>query len=196
LTEDASGSSLNAHKINRSRQLGRNAMTDHSRRDIMRALAVAGGSFAAGSALAAPALLKLTDISKQADVACLYHCDFGDPARFSQMLDNISNHYAVYGADPFQIEIVIVAHGAGVKFFLSSLENTPWSGETIPDDVFPRLDGLSKNGLRALLCNITFTKRNLDRENIRKADFIHLVPSGVATVAALQTKGFSYLKVG
>ena len=29
---------------------------------------------------------------KDTDVACLYHCDFGDPQRFSQMLQNMHNH--------------------------------------------------------------------------------------------------------
>ncbi len=136
-----------------------------------------------------------TDIKKEANVACLYHCDFGDVGRFNQMLNNISNHYTVYNADPFEIQLVIVAHSAGVKFFLSTLENTPWSSEKIPDEVFTRVSSLSKNGLRVFLCDITFTKNKLDREKVHAGDFINFVPSGVATVAALQSKGFAYLKV-
>ncbi|NJM33618.1 MAG: twin-arginine translocation signal domain-containing protein [Rhodomicrobium sp.] len=170
-------------------------MTDPTRRDVMRTLAIAGGSLAAGSALAAPAMLKLDELKKQANVACLYHCDFGDPGRFNQMLGNISNHYSVYNADPFEIELAIVAHGDGVKFFLSSYENTAWSTEKLPDELFQRTESLSKNGLRVFLCDITFEKRKIDRELIRKADFVHMVPSGVATVADLQGKGFAYLKV-
>lgn len=170
-------------------------MPSHTRRDIMRGLALAGGSLAAGGALAAPAMLNLAEITKEAKVACLYHCDFGDAGRFGQMVGNISNHYSVYNADPFEIELAVIAHGPGVKFFLSALENTPWSGEVVPPELFQRVESLSKSGLRVLLCNITFTKQNLDREAIRKADFIHLVPSGVAAVAALQAKGFAYLKV-
>lgn len=170
-------------------------MTERTRRELMRGAAIAGASLAAGAAFAAPAKLALNDIKKEANVACLYHCDFGDVSRFNQMLNNISNHYSIYNADPFEIELVIVAHGAGVKFFLSTLENTRWSDETIPEEVFTRVSSLSKNGLRVFLCDITFTKNKLDRETIREADFINLVPSGVATVAALQGKGFAYLKV-
>jgi hypothetical protein len=170
-------------------------MANHTRREIIRGAALAGASLAAGTALAAPEKLSYDDISKEANVACLYHCDFGDVSRFNQMLNNISNHYSVYGADPFEIELAIVAHGAGVKFFLSTLENTGWSDEIIPEEVFTRVSSLSKNGLRVFLCDITFTKNNLDRDKIRQADFIKLVPSGVATVAVLQGKGFAYLKV-
>jgi uncharacterized protein len=46
------------------------------------------------------------------------------------------------------------------------------------------------------LCNITFERQKIDRELAQKADFIKFVPSGVATLAALQTKGFAYIKVG
>lgn len=171
-------------------------MANHTRREIIRGAALAGASMAAGAAFAAPDKLSLDDINKAANVACLYHCDFGDVSRFNQMLNNISNHYAVYNADPFEIELAIVALSAGVKFFLSTLENTRWSDETIPEDLFTRVSSLSKNGLRVLLCDTTFTKNNLDRSKIRQADFIKLVPSGVATVAVLQGKGFAYLKVG
>lgn len=171
-------------------------MTIQTRRDVMRTIALAGGSLAAGAAFAAPDMLKFNNIKKEANVACLYHCDFGDADRFNQMLGNISNHYSVYNADPFEIELVIVAHGSGVKFFLSSFENTPWSNEELPEKHFQRAENLSKNGLRVFLCNITFEKRKIDRELIRKADFLNLVPSGVGAVASLQSKGFAYLKVG
>ena len=171
-------------------------MTEKTRRDVMRTIALAGGSLAATTAFAAPAMLKFDDMKKEGGVACLYHCDFADTARFNQMLNNISNHYSVYGGNPFDIQIVIVAHSGGVRFFLKEQENTPWKDKPVPEDVFTRMESLSKNGMRAYLCDITFKRLKLDREKIRQADFIDMVPSGVATVAALQAKGFAYLKVG
>ncbi|MGB0086211.1 MAG: DsrE family protein [Rhodomicrobiaceae bacterium] len=171
-------------------------MTNQTRRDVMRALALAGGSLAAGSAFAAPAMLKLDDIKKEGTVACLYHCDYNDAARFNQTLNNISNHYSVYSGNPFDIQLVLVAHSGAVRFFLKDQENTPWKDQPVPEDVFTRMESLSKNGLRAYLCDITFTRLKLDRGKIRQADFVDMVPSGVATVAALQAKGFAYLKVG
>lgn len=170
-------------------------MTDTSRRHLIGALAAAGAA-AAGPALAAPTILKIADIKKEADVACLYHCDFGDPARFSQMLVNIGNHYSVYGGNPFDLQLCIVAHGQGVKFFLESLEGSPWSEETTVPKIFERVEGLARSGLRIYLCDITFERQKLDRNKARRNDFVRFVPSGVATVAELQAKGFGYMKIG
>ena len=55
---------------------------------------------------------------------------------------------------------------------------------------------LAKNGLKVHLCDITFQRNNLDKGKVRDAPFVSFVPSGVATVAVLQSKGFAYLKVG
>src|SRR5690606_12075325 len=67
------------------------ADTDRTRRGLL--LAAATGVVAAGApALAAPGQIAFADLKKEADVACVYHCDFGDPPRFVQMLTNISNH--------------------------------------------------------------------------------------------------------
>lgn len=168
-------------------------MADVERRAVLASLMAAG---AAATAAAATPMVGQNDIKKEADVACLYHCDFGDTPRFAQMLNNISNHYSVYGSNPFDIQIVTVVHSAGVKFFLETLENTGWHQEAVPDELFERVASLATNGLAVYLCDITFQRLKLDRNKVRKAAFIHFVPSGVATVAALQAKGFAYLKVG
>ncbi|WID98701.1 DsrE family protein [Bosea vestrisii] len=167
-----------------------------SRRALM--LAAASGVVAATApALAVPRQTALADLKKDADVACLYHCDFGDPQRFIQMLQNIANHYSAYGADPFALQLAIVAHGPGVKFFLESLDGTSWGDEaaTVPK-IFERVEDVARNGLKVHLCEITFARLKIDKSKARKAEFVGFVPSGVAAVAALQAKGFAYLKVG
>lgn len=167
-----------------------------SRRALM--LAAASGVVAATApALAAPRQTALADLKKDADIACLYHCDFGEPQRFIQMLQNIANHYSAYGADPFALQLAIVAHGPGVKFFLESLDGTTWSDEaaTVPK-IFERVEDVARNGLKVHLCEITFARLKIDKSKARKAEFVGFVPSGVAAVAALQAKGFAYLKVG
>ncbi|SME99334.1 hypothetical protein SAMN06265365_11497 [Tistlia consotensis] len=171
-----------------------------NRRDLMVGAAAGGLALAAGPAVAgsgaAPRHLGLDQLAKQAEVACLYHCDYGDPKRFAQTLNNINNHYAAYGADPFAIEITLVAHAGGVKFFLADLEGTPWAGESLPPGLFERVEALSKYGFTVRLCETTFRRNKLDPSRARDAEFIAFVPSGVAAVAALQSKGFAYLKVG
>lgn len=173
-------------------------MTDHkgstTRRSVIIGTAV--GGLAAATAQAAPQALSMADIKKEGDVACLYHCDYGDNARFAQTLNNISNHYSAYGADPFGLQLVIVAHSVAVKYFLSTLEGTPWKDETIDPALFERVTALAKNGLKVHLCEITFQRLKLDKGKVRDVPFISFVPSGVATVAVLQSKGFAYLKVG
>ena len=56
-------------------------MSNTSRRGFLGALAVSGATLAATRAGAAPDKLDLSKLKKDTDVACLYHCDFGDPAR-------------------------------------------------------------------------------------------------------------------
>ncbi len=174
-------------------------MTDQNNSATRRSLligAAAGGLAAATAAHAAPKDLSMADLKKEGDVACLYHCDYGDNARFAQTLNNISNHYSAYGADPFGLQLVIVAHSVAVKYFLSTLEGSPWKDETIDPALFERVTALAKNGLKVYLCEITFQRLKLDKAKVKDAPFISFVPSGVATVAALQSKGFAYLKVG
>lgn len=170
-------------------------MTELDRRALLGGIVFAGGAMASSAALAAPAMLSFDALKKEAETACVYHCDFGDPARFMQMISNISNHYSVYGGNPFDVQLVIVAHGPGVKFFLQDLGATPWKDESLPPESFERVQDVAKNGLRVYLCDITFERLKLDRQKAHKADFISFVPSGVATVAVLQGKGFAYIKI-
>ena len=166
-----------------------------TRRGMIGALAASSASLAT-TALAAPALLDLNGVKKETDVACVYHCDFGDPRRFAQMLNNMNNHYSAYEFDAFKLKLVVVAHAAGLKFFLEDLSGTPWEKDTIDPDLYKRFTALTKYGAEAYLCQITYKRQNIDMAKTRKDPFLKFVPSGVATVAELQSKGFAYLKVG
>jgi intracellular sulfur oxidation DsrE/DsrF family protein len=173
-------------------------MTDTSRRSIIGGIALSGAALSGAMATragAAPQALGFGAFKKDTDFACVYHCDFGDAGRFGQMLGNINNHLSVYDFDPMRMKIVIVAHGPGLKFFLADLAGTPWADETIDPDLYTRAIGLSKYGVEAYLCQITFKRLNIEVAKARSDSFLKLVPSGVATVAELQSLGYSYLKV-
>jgi intracellular sulfur oxidation DsrE/DsrF family protein len=159
------------------------------------ALAASGATLAT-TALAAPAALDLASIKKDTDIACLYHCDFGDPQRFAQMLNNMNNHYSAYEFDSFKLKLVIVAHAAGIKFFLEDRTGTPWENDKIDPEIYQRFVGLTKYGVEAYLCQITYKRLKIDFAKTRKDAFLKFVPSGVATVAELQGKGFAYMKIG
>lgn len=171
-------------------------MSEIDRRHIVSALAFTGGLLAAGAARAEPAVLDPSKVKKETDIACIYHCDFGDPGRVRQMITNITNHLSIYDFDPFKAKIVVVAHGQGIKPFLDTLEGTPWAAETPNPDLIERYASVAKYGVDVLLCRITFKNNKIDEKKARSDSFIKLVPSGVATVAELQGKGFSYIKVG
>jgi intracellular sulfur oxidation DsrE/DsrF family protein len=171
-------------------------MSITSRRGFLGALAVSSATVTASRVGAAPAKADLESLKKDTDVACIYHCDFGDPQRFSQLLTNMNNHLSVYEFDTMRLKLVIVTHGAGVKFFLNNLEGTPWANDKIDPDLYKRVAGLAKFGVEAYLCEITFKRNNIDLAKARQDSFLKFVPSGVATVAELQGKGYAYLKVG
>jgi uncharacterized protein len=170
---------------------------DFDRRHVLTALA-AGGVVAAStlSAEAAPKLLPFADMKKGTDIACLYHCDFGNDKRYSAMLRNINNHLSAYDFDPFKIKIVIVAHSAGIKYHLKTLEGTPWAKQKIDPELGKRMEALSKYGVEVYLCQITFKSHKISFDQAKDASYIRLVPSGVGTVGQLQAKGYGYLKVG
>lgn len=150
------------------------------------------------AAAATPQAATVGDIGKEADLAAVYHLDFGDPRRYSQMLDNVRNHLAAYEFDPMAVQVVIVAHAAGIKFFLDGgLHGTPWADQPALDpELAARAAGLAGYGVKVFLCRFTFEKNNIPTDRARTAPWIRMVPSGVATVAALQSKGFAYVKVG
>ena len=168
-----------------------------SRREIIGAMAASGAVLAstAGSR-ADPTPIDLAQIRKETDIACLYHCDFGDARRFSQMLQNMQNHYSAYEFDSFRLKLVVVAHAAGIKFFLADRTGTPWEQENIDPELHQRFVSLTKYGVEGYLCQITYSRLKIDPAKTRKDAFLKFVPSGVAAVAELQAKGFGYLKVG
>lgn len=168
-----------------------------TRRELMGVLAASGAMLVTSrSGEANPTSLDFDNLKKDTDLACLYHCDFGDPRRFSQMMQNMLNHYSAYDYDTMKLKLVVVAHGPGIKFFLEDRSGTPWEKEALDPELYKRFAGLAKYGTEAYLCQITFKRMNIDPAKTRKDSFLKFVPSGVATVAELQSKGFSYLKVG
>lgn len=170
-------------------------MPNLTRRGAIGAIA-SGTVLASAGAVAMPPSIKMADLKKDTDIACLYHCDFGDDARYDAMLRNINNHLSVYDSDPFALKIVIVAHAAGIKYHLKTLEGTTWAKSKIDPDFDKRTAALGQLGVDVLLCRLTFERNKIDLALAKDAPYIKIVPSGVATVAALQAKGYGYLKVG
>ncbi len=146
-----------------------------------------------GVSLAGIQRLKFEDLKKEAKINVVYHSDFPQEKRFKVMLRNITNHLSVYDFDPFKVKIVVVAHGAGAKFFLKELSGTKWAKEPIDQKAIKaKLEELKQYGVEYYICGITVKRAKLLN---KLYDFVKIVPSGVGTVAYLQSIGYAYIKV-
>jgi intracellular sulfur oxidation DsrE/DsrF family protein len=172
-------------------------MTKVDRRHLLGGLTVAAAGIAATrTAEAALPTLQFKDLKKDTEIACVYHCDFGTPQRVSAMARNIGNHLSVYDFDPFKAKIVVVTHAKGVQPFMTDFQGTVWEKDKQDPTLFEKFQNLAKYGVEVYLCQITFKANKIDTAKIREAPFIKMVPSGVATVAELQRKGYAYMKIG
>jgi intracellular sulfur oxidation DsrE/DsrF family protein len=123
------------------------------------------------------------EMKKDSGVACVYHCDFGDPSA----LVRCSQHQRPpqhLGFDPFQVKIVVVAHGAG-SILLDDRTGTAWENDRSIG--LWRFAGLAKFGVEPI-CEITYKRQKIDMAKTRSDSFLKFVPSGVATVAALRAR--------
>jgi len=164
------------------------------RRDFFKVGAVAiTAPLVGGVASARNVKLGFEDFKKEAKVNVVYHADFPQESRFRTMLRNITNHLSVYDFDPFKIKIVVVSHGAGAKFLLKDLKGTKWEKEKIDQKaLLAKMEELLQYGVDFYLCGITVKRGRLSG---KLYDFVKIVPSGVGTVAHLQTMGYAYIKV-
>lgn len=120
-------------------------------------------------------------------VKVVYHFNSNDQNIHKAGLINIQNHIDAVGKE--NVEIIAVLHGPG----LSMLQK----GKT-EDDNFLRVANLKKQGVKLGVCNVTITRQNLNKDELYvgqdKIKDSDIVPSGVAEIAILQSKGYAYIK--
>ena len=114
----------------------------------------------------------------------VYHINYGDEALLNAALGNAKNHIAAVGKD--KIDMKIVMHGNGVD--LLKIANTNL-------DMQQKVINLKKDGVDFAVCKNTLTGKKISYKNdlfdVSESD---IVPSGVAEVAILQSKGYAYIK--
>ncbi len=166
------------------------------RRDFFKVLGVlASVPLLSKSARAEKRDVGYKDMKKETPIAVIYHCDFPQVDRFTTMLRNMGNHLSVYNYNPFQIKLVVVAHGPGVKFFMKDLTGSPWEKEQLNIAELKSLEeNLLQHGVEYYICRITLQRLKLKEENFH--EFVKFVPSGVGAVGELQARGYGYIKVG
>lgn len=108
----------------------------------------------------------------------------GDKA-YMMAIGNIKNHIAA--VSPGNAEVKVVMHGDGLGILKSATSNLKLQGEIA--------NLKSTHKVQFLVCKNTLVQRKIDPDKdlfeVFKED---IVPSGVAEVAFLQTKGYSYIK--
>ena len=114
----------------------------------------------------------------------VYHVNVDDEKLLKATLGNIQNHINAVGKE--NIDLRVVMHGPGVQLLQIANKNP---------DFQDKVSNLKRQGVHFNVCNNTLVGKKIDYKtdlyDVSKED---IVPSGVAELAALQSKGFSYVK--
>ncbi|MBI3523103.1 MAG: DsrE family protein [Betaproteobacteria bacterium] len=114
-------------------------------------------------------------------VKVVYHINEG-LEKAADLLRNVRNHL---NADP-SAKIVVVGHSKGIDFMLDgAVDNNGLPFRTTMED-------LADKGVEFRVCNNTLTSRHIPASKVVAPATI--VPSGVAEIAKLESKGYVYLK--
>jgi intracellular sulfur oxidation DsrE/DsrF family protein len=126
----------------------------------------------------------------------VYHINYDNPKKQAGALRNIQNHINAVGAE--NLELKVVLHGNGLALLLepeSLPQLTKFKHANANDAMTARIDSLKNQGVEFNVCANTVKGRKVNLENdLYNVDEKDIVPSGVAEVAYLQAKGYSYVK--
>lgn len=138
--------------------------------------------FVAGIAFAAEPVVQERGTMEYHNQKVVYHLN--DVQVAEPVLKNVQNHINSVGAE--KLELAVVVHGKGIDFLLDEWKDA--EGKSHGDTV----RALTAQGVKFMICGNTLRGRNIGREKVNPAAMI--VPSGVATLAELQMRGYAYIK--
>jgi intracellular sulfur oxidation DsrE/DsrF family protein len=114
----------------------------------------------------------------------VYHINYDDQKRLNATLRNIQNHINAVGKENLDLRVVL--HGKGVTLLVYAKEDLVLQEQ---------IDKLKAQGIKFNICENTLRGRKLDyKKDLFEVTEQDIVPSGVAEIAALQAKGYVYLK--
>ncbi len=126
----------------------------------------------------------------------VYHINYDNPKQQEGALRNIQNHINAVGADNMDIKVVL--HGNGLALLLNpdSLAKLPkFKHANANESMTARIDGLKNQGVSFQVCANTVKGRGVNKEtDLYSVDDADIVPSGVAELAHLQLRGYTYIK--
>ncbi|OGI46048.1 MAG: hypothetical protein A2151_09660 [Candidatus Muproteobacteria bacterium RBG_16_65_34] len=114
----------------------------------------------------------------------VYHLNVDDPAQLKATVQNVQNHINAVGQE--NLDLRVVMHGNGIALLQQANNDADMQSKVI---------NLKKQGIHFNVCANTLKGKKLNYKNdlfdVSEQD---IVPSGVAEIAALQAKGYSYVK--
>ncbi len=126
----------------------------------------------------------------------VYHMNYDDPKQQSSTLGNIQNHINAVGAENMDVRVVM--HGDGLSLVLKpeALETLPkFKAANATQAMIAKIDSLKMQGVKFNVCaNTVKGKDVVIGTHLHDAANSDVVASGVAEVAFLQGKGFSYIR--
>jgi len=113
----------------------------------------------------------------------VYHVNYGDLKRQKGALRNAQNHINAVGKD--KIDLRVVMHGGGFSMLTAANKDLELQNKIV---------SLKEQGVKFQMCANTIRGKKLDKKQLFGLQDSDIVPSGVAEIAALQAKGYAYVK--
>jgi intracellular sulfur oxidation DsrE/DsrF family protein len=139
---------------------------------------------ASRAALVLASVLMLAAAHAHARQKVVYQIDTGDLATEKIALANIRNHVRTLGKDNIDLRVVI--HGDGVLLLRRAKHD---------ENLKAAIDNLKLLGVTFEVAADALADRKLDyRTDLYDVTAKDLVPNGIAEIAALEMKGYAYVK--
>jgi len=109
-------------------------------------------------------------------------------------LRNIQNHINAVGKDNMDLRVIM--HGKGLSMLLLPEEagNTKLPTGNANDALSAKIAGLKAQGVSFKVCANTLKGKKITLDQLYDAEKSDIVASGVAELAHLQARGFTYLR--
>lgn len=134
----------------------------------------------------------MADYGKQQVV---YHVNHDNAKRQGGVLRNIQNHINAVGAENMNIQVVMHGNGLSLLVLPEEAANVKNLKGNADEKMQMRISSLKAQGVEFKICANTLKGRKVTLdEHLFDATQSDVVPSGVAEIAKLQGKGYSYLR--
>lgn len=138
----------------------------------------------------------LSHADKYGKQKVVYHINYDDANKQSSTLRNIQNHINAVGGENLDVKVVMHGNGLSLLVKADALANIPkFKSANANQTMTQKIDQLKMQGVQFNVCANTVKGRNIKIErDLYEVDDSDIVPSGVAELAYLQTKGYVYLR--